>query len=74
MNKVLASCLPVMFIMHRFGTNSGTFLDAASAAMSALVLVKRLYRSWYFPDQPRRVRSLDPLRLKREASAAMRLA
>ena len=63
-----------MFIMHRPATNCGTFLDAASAAMSALVLVKRLYRDWYFPDQPRRVRPLHPLRLKRETHATLRLA
>ncbi len=74
MNKVLALCVPVMFIMRRPATICGTFLDAASAALSAMVLVKRLHRDMHFPDRSRRIRSLDPLSPQRETPATLRLA
>ena len=63
-----------MLIMHQPATFCGAFLYAASAAMSAMVLVKSMYRDQYFPDQSRQIRYLDLLSLLGEAHATVRLA
>ena len=70
---ILISCTLSVLIMRKPATCHGTFLYATSAALSLSTPVRRTYRDWYFPIQPRRVRTSNPLRLKREAHATMRL-
>ena len=63
-----------MLIMHQLATFYCSFLDAASTALSAMVLVKSVYRDQHFPDRSRRVRYLDPLEPKGGTHATVRLA